>query len=69
MPRYYVNNAAQPETGDHEVHSETCFYLQFVQSKKDLGYHDTCYSAVAKAKETYPTADGCKHCSESCHSR
>lgn len=68
MPRYYVNNNAQ-SNGDHEVHSETCFYLQFVQSKNDLGYHDTCYTAVAKAKQTYSTADGCKHCSEPCHSR
>ncbi len=68
MSRYYVNNNAQ-SNGDHEVHKEGCFYLQFVNSKKDLGYHLSCDGAVRKAKEIYSTADGCKTCSEDCHSR
>jgi len=68
MPRYYVNNNAQ-SNGDHEVHKEGCFYLQFVQSKNDLGYHNICHTAVAEAKKAYATADGCKTCSEECHNR
>ncbi|WP_440067097.1 hypothetical protein [Tenacibaculum discolor] len=66
MPKYYVNNTAQPN-GDHEVHKEGCNWLPFVLSKKDLGYHSSCHSAVLKAKEYYAKADGCKRCSEECH--
>ena len=66
MPRYYVNNQAQAN-GDHEVHKEGCFYLQFVISKTDLGYHDTCETAIIAARRIYHKADGCKVCSEDCH--
>lgn len=66
MNRYYVNDKAQ-ENGDHEVHKESCDYLSLVKSKKDLGYHPNCHSAVREAKKTYSTADGCYHCSRECH--
>ena len=67
MKRYYLNNHPQVD-GTHEVHSEDCFYLQFVYSKRDLGYHINCQSAVDSARKIYPTADGCRICSEECFS-
>jgi hypothetical protein len=68
MSRYYVNNNAQPN-GDHEVHVEHCWRLQQAVSKRDLGEHATCASAVAAAKRIYRTADGCAYCSPACHTR
>lgn len=67
MPRYYVNNRPQPESGDHEVHATGCYWLQLAESTTDLGDHYTCSTAVAAARVLYPTADGCVHCSPSCH--
>jgi len=66
MAKYYVNNTAQ-SNGDHEVHKDGCYWLSLISSKKDLGEHTTCYSAVRKAKETYLKSNGCKTCSEDCH--
>ena len=45
MEKYYVNNTAQ-SNGDHEVHTENCYWLSLVYSKKDLGFHPNCESAV-----------------------
>jgi hypothetical protein len=68
MKKYYVNNNPQPN-GDHEVHQENCIYLPYIQSKKYLGEFYSCAPAVAEAKRTYPTADGCAYCSPDCHTR
>ena len=67
MEHYYVNDTAQSESGDHEVHENGCYWLSLVTSKTYLGMFLSCYEAVTKAKEIYPTADGCKHCSIDCH--
>jgi hypothetical protein len=64
--KYYVNNNAQ-SSGDHEVHDETCPYLPLIVSKKYLGDFSSCGPAVAEAKKTYPTADGCARCSPACN--
>ena len=66
MKRYYVNDNQQAN-GDHEVHDENCPYLPLIISKTNLGYHNTCESAVRKAKEKYPSANGCYTCSYRCH--
>lgn len=66
MAKYYVNNTAQAN-GDHEVHKEGCYWLSLVTSKKDLGNHLTCHSAVREAKKTYSKSNGCKTCSNECH--
>lgn len=66
--RYYVNENAQ-SNGDHEVHDESCVYLPILQSRKYLGEFQSCIEAVIVARRSYPTADGCKTCSESCHTR
>lgn len=66
MDRYYVNNSPQ-SNGDHEVHKEGCFWLSLVTSKRDLGLHSGCSSAVVAAKYYYSTANGCATCAPSCH--
>ncbi len=68
MPKYYVNNNAQ-SNGDHEVHKDGCSWLNQVTSKKDLGYHDNCKSALSEAKKTYSKANGCYYCSNNCHTQ
>lgn len=68
MADYYVNNQMQ-HNGDHEVHIDGCTFLVLAASKKYLGNHSSCHSAVAEAKKTYSTADGCAYCSPACHTR
>ena len=66
MSDYYVNRNAQ-RNGEHEVHEATCYWLTLVRSRLFLGAFATCNGAVTKAKQTYPTANGCFHCSPNCH--
>ncbi|KIO78252.1 hypothetical protein TH53_04345 [Pedobacter lusitanus] len=66
--RFYVNEKAQ-RSGDHEVHNESCTYLPILQNRRYLGEFYNCTDAVIAAKWYYPTADGCKICSEDCHTR
>lgn len=67
MPRYYVNDNAQPLSGDHEVHVEGCSWLGLVVSKTDLGIFNSCAEAVTAAKKKYSDCNGCKTCSPACH--
>jgi hypothetical protein len=66
--RYYVNKRVQ-NNGDHEVHTESCIYLPNIFDREYLGDYSSCKPAVDEAKKTYNTADGCKTCSSSCHTR
>lgn len=66
MAEYYVNNTPQPN-GDHEVHMDGCYWLARAQSKQHLGNFVSCHGAVVAAKAIYRTANGCAHCSPSCH--
>lgn len=66
MSKYYVNNQRQTN-GDHEVHVKGCYWLELASDTTDLGEHLSCSSAVAAAKRTYPTANGCYHCASACH--
>ncbi len=66
MARYYVNMNPQ-DNGDHEVHKSGCYWLGLVKNKKFLGIYTSCTPAVKEAKKTYPTANGCYHCSRPCH--
>ena len=68
MDYYYVNKKAQ-ENGDHEVHKESCDYLPNINNRKYLGLFSNCHDAVKKAREYHPQVDGCKFCSEECHTR
>ena len=66
MEKYYVNTQAQPN-GDHEVHNARCSYLPSIVNRVYLGEFSSCKSAVAEGKKYYPKADGCFHCSPTCH--
>jgi hypothetical protein len=66
MKKYYVNKNAQSNR-DHEVHIEDCRYLPNSDNRKYLGEHSNCGSAVTEAKKTYSQSNGCKTCSNSCH--
>lgn len=68
MDRYLVNDEAQP-TGEHEVHVENCENGPIESNRTYLGYFSNCGDAVEKAKEHYDNVDGCKHCSEPCHTK
>lgn len=66
MKNYYVNKQEQSNK-DHEVHTEDCRYLPSLLNRKALGLHENCKSAVTEAKKTYSRSNGCKTCSNGCH--
>jgi len=66
MDRYYVNNTPQT-SGDHEVHKNGCYWLSLATSTRDLGFHSSCITAVAAARQIYRTANGCATCASACH--
>ena len=66
MEHYYVNKNADHQ-GNHEVHIPSCGHFPNAENRVYVGYFSNCTDAVNKAKETYPTADGCKHCIPTCH--
>lgn len=66
--KYYVNKNAQ-SNGDHEVHNANCRALPHPENRLYLGEFNNCRDAVATAKRTYPTADGCAICSPECNTR
>lgn len=66
MKKFYVNKNAQ-SNGDHEVHTEDCQFLPLPENRKYLGEFSSCKDAVVEAKITYTQSNGCKTCSNSCH--
>ena len=66
MKKYYVNENTQ-SNGDHEVHTSDCQYLPSFLNRKYLGEFSNCKDAVKEAKKTYPQSNGCKTCSNECH--
>lgn len=66
MEKFYVNRTAQPN-GDHEVHREGCYWLSIAAHTTYLGEFYGCSGAVAEAKKTYKTANGCASCCPTCH--
>ena len=64
--KYYVNKNAQLN-GDHEVQTEDCYYLPNSDNRKYLGEFTNCAAAVTEAKKIYPQSNGCKTCSNGCH--
>lgn len=67
MPDYYVNTRPQVPSGDHEVHTPGCAFFPNVENALYLGWFASCHGAVIRAKQTYPTANGCFFCSRDCH--
>jgi len=68
MKKYYVNDNAQ-SNGDHEVHHEGCIYLPLPQNRTDLGSFSNCSDAVKKAENYHTQVNGCKTCSNECHTQ
>ena len=70
MDRFIINKNEQAN-GDHEVHNATkgCSYMPDYANQVDLGFHDSCRGAVAKAKSDWPNEkiDGCYYCANECH--
>ena len=66
MSNYYVNKNVQ-KNGDHEVHKEGCTWMPTVDNRIYLGDYFSCRNAVVKAKQYYPQSNGCKYCSNECH--
>jgi len=66
MATYYVNKNEQ-SNGDHEVHKDGCLHGAERHNRLYLGEHAACQTAVAQAKRTYPTANGCYYCSPACN--
>ena len=66
MPDYYVNKNKQAN-GENEVHVPGCTFFPSIQNREHLGYHNTCEPAVAEAKRRGYNANGCRFCSEPCH--
>jgi hypothetical protein len=63
LPIYYVGEEAEDD-GQHEVHRDTCYRLPVL--RKYLGVHVSCKEAVARAREHYAGAVGCRLCSYEC---
>ncbi len=68
MSLYYVNTNPQ-KNGDHEVHRYDCQYLPSILNRKYLGEFSNCKDAVTEAKKTYRQSNGCKTCSQDCHTQ
>jgi len=66
VEHYYINIHHQ-ENGDNEVHTSSCTFLPDVKNRKYPGLFLSCHEAIPEAKKQYPTANGCYHCSEACH--
>jgi hypothetical protein len=70
MHRFIINKQQQ-NNGDFEVHNATtgCSFMPQLQNQVELGFHDDCSGAVAKAKAANPTLriNGCYYCCRACH--
>ena len=65
---YYVNNDQTKNPGwHHEVHTQRHADELGITNRTYLGYFESCYGAVEKAKAIYSDADGCASCCAACH--
>ena len=64
MNQYVVNSRAQ-FGGEHEVHQRGCahFPSRYIQ----LGHHESCHTAVERARQYFGNVDGCFFCCHPCH--
>lgn len=68
MKKYYVNDRPQAN-GDYEVHHEGCIWLPLPQNRTYLGEFSSCKPAVVTAKAHHRQVNGCKTCSNECHTQ
>ena len=64
----YRLNLNQQSNGDYEVHAAGCIYYP-TQNYDNLGAFTSCEPAVAEAKtkHAFKQINGCKYCSNACH--
>ena len=65
MATYYVNKQVDSD-GAHEVHTGSCYLLR--TTRHFLGEFSTCREAVIAARKLYTPVNGCRTCSNPCHS-
>jgi hypothetical protein len=66
--KYYVHKLPQ-SNGDHEVHAEGCQWMPKLENRQYLGEHNTCVTAVTTARLYFNRVNGCKNCSNACHTQ
>lgn len=68
---YYIINKNPQSNGDHEVHEKqaNCEHMPNTENQINLGWHSSCYEAVAYAKQQWPNnrINGCFYCCNACH--
>ena len=68
---YFIVNKNQQANGDHEVHNTStgCSYMPNPENQVNLGFHNSCFEAVALAKAKWPNnkINGCYYCCNACH--
>ncbi len=55
MKRYYVNDNAQEDSGDHEVHDEDCTFCPDPENRTYLGRFPAVSPLSGRPKITIPT--------------
>ncbi len=62
MPNFIVNTNAV--NGIYHVHDENavCQHLPAPDDRRSLGWFSSSQGAIAEARKTYSSADGCENC-------
>lgn len=68
MEDYYVNKITQ-KTGEHEVHTGSCYRLPNTMNRIYLGNLQSSKEALKKAQEYYYDIDGCYYCCPEIHNK
>ncbi len=72
---YYLNKNQQEDSGDYEVHIQSCSHGAHPSNQIYLGYYNNCADAVNKAirlyghevKKYHGRINGCFFCCRPCH--
>ena len=58
---FYVNKNPQ-SNGEHEIHKQGCSHMPLPENRVYLGKFFNSEAAIAKAREIYPSINGCYYC-------
>lgn len=63
MPNYIVNTGTSAN-GNHDVHDENsmCGHLPHPDQRRSLGWFSNGQNAIAEARKTFPSVEGCNQC-------
>ena len=69
MIKHYFFNINLDKNGNHEIHTESCKYLEPINNRTYIGYFTNCETAIKEAKIKFAKSnfDGCYWCSRDCH--